>query len=922
MANALLVQLQDDLQAKRPLRLPTDPTHVLILFEKAKEAIVAALAANDTAHADQIGALAESIAQQTGHPEHQALADWCMGLALLSRAPRPALDHHARALAYYRQAGRSVEQGRLLIGYAGLLGQLGQLAEAATAIDQAEQFLSSEPAFADRLALIALNRADIVGRLGRPGEMHRAAAEAAQRAAAYQRPFVQAQALINRAAAELRLGEPSQAEQTLHEARQLAQAHDFAELGARAAWNLARLCLDHDRLSETLELLADARTDFLRAGLEIDLAIVDLAEARLFERLAMPREARVAARRAIDAFAAADLPAETVEAALFAARLALHLGVPSEARHDLARAEASLVKHPALAADLEPLVRLCAAQVPFQPTVEDRRQALAQADNAVARLAETRAADAAEGALIAAELASTLEIPAAIERYTLIADQANASGRPATELRARQGLSKLLPTRFARQELRRAATIATELRQAMPLEELKANVLSGHMNLYSRLVDAELRARRPEAARQALFTAKGALWCELAAPRQKPPSDPEWQVLRAEIAYWNDQVRQANSPEMRSHARDARDAAEAQVPRLARRPTSPQTPLPTPDLTAVQMALPPRSLILDFLVCERGLLVCVIGPDGPPIWQRLASTETINGLIGRLTLMLRTIQDSPSTLRRTRNAETQLPAIEQLFAKLSQLLLAPLNLPPDLEAIYISPDGPLHSLPWEALAPLSSLAITLLPSAALLGLRLPKLAATAPLALGAPGDPPLSHLDRELAALVHAWPQTQVINPARSLDLPTHAPPSVLHVAAHGQLQPAAPLLSRIELADGPLLLAETFRLNLHGTLLVTLSACETGTLPERGGSVMALSGAFLAAGARAVIAGRWQVDDETTALMMEQLYAGLARGHSPTWALTAARQYVRESVGAHPFYWAAFQLTQRCPWPSKLSIV
>lgn len=140
----------------------------------------------------------------------------------------------------------------------------------------------------------------------------------------------------------------------------------------------------------------------------------------------------------------------------------------------------------------------------------------------------------------------------------------------------------------------------------------------------------------------------------------------------------------------------------------------------------------------------------------------------------------------------------------------------------------------------------------------------------------------------------------------------------VLHFATHGILNTRTPELSGLVLSlvdergrprEGFLRLHEVEDLRLDAELVV-LSACETarGRLLEGEGTI-GLTRAFLAAGARHVVASLWRVDDAATAELMHAFYTQLLRQQrSPAAALRAAqRQMAGTRQWAHPYYWAGF---------------
>ena len=277
-----------------------------------------------------------------------------------------------------------------------------------------------------------------------------------------------------------------------------------------------------------------------------------------------------------------------------------------------------------------------------------------------------------------------------------------------------------------------------------------------------------------------------------------------------------------------------------------------------------------------------------------------------------------------------RDALINLKPATDVGDKIGTLLLAPLDIPAG-KRIIIVPHGPLHYLPFQALRVdgqylIERNPISIAPSisiAARLAERTPTVAAQ----LVAFGNPtinpdvadPLPGAEREVHALSQQFPGATLFfkEQANKTNFQGSAPTArLLHVAAHAVADTLDPLHSKVLLADengqpNYLEAKDVMGMDLKGTALIALSACESGLgRVEDGDEVLGFTRSFLSAGTSTLLASLWPVSDAATETLMTTLYDDLAKGEQVQDAMRdAQRAVLANPETAHPFFWAPFNL-------------
>src|SRR5207253_5091241 len=100
----------------------------------------------------------------------------------------------------------------------------------------------------------------------------------------------------------------------------------------------------------------------------------------------------------------------------------------------------------------------------------------------------------------------------------------------------------------------------------------------------------------------------------------------------------------------------------------------------------------------------------------------------------------------------------------------------------------------------------------------------------------------------------------------------------------------------------------ELATLDLVGTQLVVLSACQTGLgMDEPGEGVIGLRRALWVAGARAEVVSLWKVPDAATAVLMTHFYHEIRNGVGIGDALRRAQIAMQREGFGNPRFWAGF---------------
>ncbi|MEB3360930.1 MAG: CHAT domain-containing tetratricopeptide repeat protein [Synechococcaceae cyanobacterium] len=436
-------------------------------------------------------------------------------------------------------------------------------------------------------------------------------------------------------------------------------------------------------------------------------------------------------------------------------------------------------------------------------------------------------------------------------------------------------------------------------------------------------------------------------------------SSPETRRLAEQLAGIDRLLASVSLPQaQREPLRQQRQQLEAQLYRLL--PSLKIDPVSNGQVAAALKAAAPKGLLLEFQRYRPlGNGAKGHGGWGPPRYVALLLRP--DGTIGSIPLGAAEPIDAAiaEAVAATADPNRQQVAPDRLKA-VSQLLLKPLQAElAGVRDLFVSPDGELNRLPFAALPMAEAKGPTLGESVQLrlltTGRELVRLQQPAKTGNGSTmimnpdfGPPdssvknpwqPLESTAREARELAPLLKPQAVISgrQATTAVVLQQNSPRILHIATHGFFLADEPgkgqgkqgfeALQRSGLVfaganqptanpadDGYLTAAEATAINLEGTELVTLSACETALGGVQSGEgVYGLQRALAVAGARSTLLSLWKVEDGRTATFLARYYEKLKAGQGRAEALRKTQIEYRASEDTNlndVRVWGAFQLS------------
>jgi CHAT domain-containing protein len=833
-------------------------------------------AAGDQAAALQLAAVVQARCLALGTPARQALAHLEMNVGTIRKqqgAFAASLAACDRAKALFVALDDREGAARAELNRANVLQEMDRFAEAATAYAAARARLLASQRNRQQVALIDFNlgllaerRGHFLAALGHLEEAHAGFAPAVHQAAAD----------LNRALIYNRLNLPAAALQLAHAARTIFadSAMGMEEGHTLLVAGIAERQLHHaahsiQLLQQAIALFANQQADFWQATAQLALAETYLQGAAGVQEAAERHQQSQSLATAVQAQADdATWPTLAVEARLLRVRIALLTAQP---------------------APDQPLPLLC------------------------------------ESIELAEHYHLTLQT---LESYTLLGRYHQRENDQHAAWMAYQ----------------RAILLLTEIRRTLQIDELQLGYLADKVALYAAAARLHYESQGTEQTHALLlYLLDQAAVAPLpnAAFDDGVADDPPTAALLAELQQYQEarqwQQHKLGEPTTALGAtKAALDQLETQIADCWRRirvRRQPQPPVADgaavheeaqPDLAqmattfvaALQRQLGEADALLLYATIDTELIAVVVRPERLKVVP-LGPHSAVEKILHAWRFHINDhalLQQNPGLAQ---------PLAQRILAAFDRALITPLTAAlAGCTQLYLTMPPALHDLPFAAFWAegylLDRYQLTYLSApAALLPQQPPRASADQPhaLVIGHSHGGQLPHAVAEaqqvsatLAALGDGALCCEAA--ATAAAFLRHAPTATLiHIAAHAHFAPTGPLFSAIQLVDRELTLLELYHgARLCAQPLVVLSTCVSGQGTARGGGLLGLARALVAAGAGQLIVTTWRVDDAATATLMTDFYHTLVQSADCTAVGRALRRVQRTAAATlHPFYWAAF---------------
>ena len=904
-------------------------------------ALVPQLAKSDRAKALEIAEVAVFIARRLDDSDCAARSLRAKANALYALGQnKAAIAHHRKALRRFRFLGNTEQVARTLSSSIQPLILQGRYAAAHAAAREARKIFTKQ-GNQWRVARLNLNVGNILDRQDRFFE----ALQYYKRAYKYllengkHDPEAVAVALHNMAVSYVSLNDSRKAEATYEKARSFAAAHGLSVLVGQADYNIAWLHYLRGDYSRAISMLQSARETCRSVGDDYHVALCQLDLSEIYLKLNLNTDAAEAAEEAAVRFGQLVMQYERGKSIANLAIAMSRQGNAARALELFLEARRIFVREKNRV--LPSVADLHRATVLLDEghDTEARRLSIAAlrifqkfqlTDKSVAcRLLLARLALRANDVRSAQQQCTHGLKTLTRLKVPVLSCQAYALRG---EIQAVAGCERLSYKAY-----RRAAEYLERLRSGIHSEELKISFMKDRVAIYEALVALCLRHANRARGIAEIFRyiqqAKSRTLLDILSTsglgsslssHDESKDATRIRQLREELNWYFHMIEKAQLQqdsrryllELRTQSQKReRELLKLCREQLAARDVETGTGFVTTyTVDQIRESIAPDTTILEYFEAQGRVLVVVLSRDRLQVVP-VGETSRVSTSLDLLQLQLSKLRLDAQYVATFANA--LLNGIRNHLQDLHQILVAPIRGRLSGRHLVVAPYGALHKLPFHALFDgrkylIDEFTVSYAPSASIYAVcqARSERAGRGSLILGIP-DPTVPFVKKEIEAVAASLPDSEVlVGGDASIDrLRRQGSRSrIIHIATHGYFRRDNPMFSSIRLGDSYLSLYDLYQLRLSADL-VTLSGCSTGlNVVAAGDELLGLGRGLIHAGAMTSMLTLWDVQDQSTALLMTLFYGNLAGGRSKAVALQDAILQLKREY-PHPYHWAPFIL-------------